>query len=311
MLFVTIILLVISVIVPAVNPHLRTLIEITRGNVQGNADDYWDLYTESIIDEKLFSENTQQLGGLHNIKKHETSFADKLITEAEFCQQIGLDFANNVMPMESKWFLNKAEKLGLVTIETYYARAKNYAREWNNILHYNADLSDSALEACETKWRENLLLVIENSQDSMDIERTRFELITIYNPSRTPIFTDDFAPEVVNNLEEFIDNYPKSPVIHQAYERLVWWLYTTEDYAKLGKVCKNFINNYLDSPIIEYVKFQLANAYYFIDNFAEATEIYNSIQKELLPNSVYPGWQRWYIIEKIDARLDSIKLNLD
>ncbi len=306
MLFLSIFILVSQYVEPALNPHLDKLVESIRHRNLSNSDSYWNLYLKSLVEDKQFSEHTHQLAGLTKIREHETKFVDNVITEAEFCHRIGLDFTKDCMCMETEWFLEKAESLGLVNIETYLARAQIYAREWNNILHYNDDLSDTMLNLYETKWRESLLRVIETATDSIDIDKARLELLTIYGPWRTPLYVDHFAPEVIHNLEEFIDEHPQSRLVNQAYERLVWWLYTTGKYEKLIVVCKQFFENCSDSPNKEYIKFQLGNAYYFLDDFNKAKAIYVSIEKDSFPESVYPGWGSRYILEAVEARLDSI-----
>lgn len=306
MLFIGILTIYVLNAEPTLNPHLERLVEMIRMNYRAD-NGYWILYTKSLIEERRFSENTEQIGGLHNIKEREIKFVDKIITEPEFCYQIGIDFANDGMPRLSEWFLNKAEFLGFVNTETYRARVRNNAQEWNSILHYNQDLSDPALEIYEAKWRENLLKVIENSKDSLDIEYARLALTTIYSPGRTSMYVNHFAPEVISSLKKFIGKYSKSPVIHQAYERLIWWLYETKKNEELAKVCKEFLRSYPDSPIIEYVKAQLGNAYYFIGNYDEAKRIYHSIKKDSFPNSVYPGWGGRYILEAVEERLKSIE----
>ena len=150
-------------------------------------------------------------------------------------------------------------------------------------------------------------LIPENSKDSLDIGNAHLALTTIYNPFRTPMYVNHFAPEIISNLKESIDKYPESLVIHQAYERLIWWFYETKRNEELAKVCKEFLQSYPDSPIIEYVKAQLGNAYYFIGNYDEAKRVYHSIKKDSFPNSVYPGWCGRYILEAVEERLKSIE----
>jgi hypothetical protein len=171
--------------VPLLNPHLGDLEKCIRHNDLTHADSYWNQYTTSLTKERYFSENTQQLAGLNNIKEHEVKFAEGQLTEAEFCHQIGLDFSREAMPMLSKWFLNKAESLGFVDATTYFARARNYAREWNNNLHYNGDLSD----ILETQWHEVLTQVIKIAKDSVDIYKALLGLTCIYSPARNALFS--------------------------------------------------------------------------------------------------------------------------
>ncbi|MCK4790389.1 MAG: hypothetical protein KAV87_42020 [Desulfobacteraceae bacterium] len=293
--------------VPLLNPHLGDLIKSIRHNDLTHADSHWNQYTTSLTKERYFSEKTQHLGGLHNIKEHEVKFTEGLLTEAEFCHQIGLDFSKEIMPMESKWFLNKAESLGFVDATTYFARARNYATEWNNILHYNEDLSDPMLKIYENKWRENTTKFIQHSSDSADIYGARLKLTSIYWPFRTPIFIDSFAPITIENIQNFINEYPDNPLIERAYERLVWWLYTTKKYTRLRKICQDFLYKYPDSNIKGYIKFQLGNAYYFTQEFDEAKKIFLSIGEEALPHSVYPGWGGQYIFEELKHKLKELE----
>jgi len=287
----------------AVNPHLNNLIETIRGNYVSNADSNWTYYIASLTRDKLFSENTQQLGGLANIKEYEVKFAEGHLTEAEFCQQIGLEFSKDGAPIEAEWFLNKAESLGFINSQTYFARASNYAREWNSFLHYNEELSG----ALESKWHEALTKFISISKESTDIYRARLELTSIYDPFRTPIFIDSLAPQTISNLEEFINKYPENPCIELAYERLVWWLYETESYTKLCAVCKSFLNKHPNARNTEYIKFQLGNAYFFLNDFDRAKKIYSSVKQNLVPDSVYPGWGGQYILNELNDRLAELE----
>ena len=307
MLLLSIVILLNQYVEPALNRHLKKLVESIRYHRDlANADSCWDSYIRSLIEEREFSEHTNHLGGLDNIKKHEVKFVDGFLSEAEFCHQIALDFSKDVMPIESEWFLSKSESLGLIDIETYFAKARNSAREWNDVLHYDEDLSDPRLKTYETEWRENLNKIINNSRDSVEIEEARLTLTMILDPSRNSYFLGHFAPEIIRNLEIFINTYPTSQLINQAYERLVWCLYDTERYEKLGEICKEFLTKYPDSPIKEYIKVQLGNAYYSLGDVDEAKAIYNSIEKDSFPESVYPGWGGRYILETIEKRLDSI-----
>lgn len=289
--------------VPLLNPHLGDLEKSIRYNDLTHADSYWNQYTTSLTKERYFSENTQQLAGLNNIKEHEVKFAEEQLTEAEFCHQIGLDFSEDIMPILSKWFLNKAESLGFVDVTTYFARARNYAREWNNNLHYNEDFSD----ILETQWHEALTQVIKIAKDSVDIYRALFGLTCIYSPARNSLFRDSVAPKVIGNLEKFIDDYPGNPFIEHAYEGLVWWLCITKRYTKLRAVCQEFLKRYHSAEIKEYIKFQLGNAHYFTQNFDEARKIYSSIDQNSFPDRVYPGWGGRYILEIINNRLDELE----
>lgn len=289
--------------VPSPNPHLRVLIESIRSSNYANVDSYWDQYVTSIRNDRLFSENIKNFWGLDGIKEKEVKLAHRQITEAEFCHQIGLQFAGHVMARESNWFLAKAESLGFVNTATYWARARNYARGWNDIIHYNEDLADPNLEACETRWRESLVKVIETSKDSNDMYEAHLALTTIFSPARNMMFVDSFAAQVVDNLEKLISEYEDNPLIESAWERLVWWLSTTKRYSKLGEVCESFVEDYPNSSILEYIKFQLGNARYYVGAFEEAKRVYSSIDKNSLPDVVYPGWGRQYILENIENRL--------
>lgn len=290
----------------SVNPNLENLIEVIRRNDLHNADSYWNKYMASLLEEKDFSENTQQLGGLHDIKEHEAKFVEGLLSEGEFCHQIGLDFSVNGLPAESEWFLDKAESLGLVDIATYSARARNYATEWNTILHHNG-WSDPTLSIIENKWRENLTKFIRHSSDSTEIYEARLNLISIYGPFRTPIFVDSFASITIENLEGFINEYSDNPLIDRAYERLVWWLYKTKRYTKLCETCVSFLKKYPNAQITEYMKIQLGNAHYFTQEYAEAKDIYLSVRKDALPHSVYPGWGGQYLLEELNRKLKELE----
>jgi hypothetical protein len=289
--------------VPSPNPYLKILIESIRSNNYTNVDSYWDQYVTSIRGDKLFSENVENFWGLDGIKEHEVKLAEWQMTEAEFCHQIGLQFTGQAMARESNWFLNKAESLGFVNTATYFARADNYADEWNDILHYNEDLADTNLKVYEAKWRESLIKVIETSKDSNDIYEAHLAITCIYSPARNSLYIDSFAPMTIKNLEKFINDYPSNPLIESAYERLVWWLSTAKIYSKLAGVCKSFLTKYPDSPIAEYIKFQLGNAYYFTGASKEAKRAYLSIDKTSLPDFVYPGWAGQYIIEDLESKL--------
>lgn len=290
---------------PSVNTNLETLIKMIRSNNLDGTDFYWDQYTVSLLDGGNFSEHTQQLGGLTNIGEHESKFVERLLTEAEFCHLIGISFSGG-QPVESEWFLNKAESLGLVDRATYSARARNYTTEWNSILHHNG-WSDPTLSIIENKWRENLTKFIQHSSDSADIYEARLKLTSIYWPFRTPIFVDSFASITIENLESFISEYPDNPFIERAYERLVWWLYKTKRYTKLCETCVRFLKKYPDAQITEYIRFQLGNAHYFTQNFDEARKIYSSIDQNSFPDRVYPGWGGQYILELINNRLDELE----
>lgn len=289
--------------VPSVNPHLNNLIETIRRNDLRNADSYWSQYTMSLLEERDFCENTQQLGRLHNIKEHEVKFVEGLSTEAKFCHQIGLEFSKDAMPTESEWFLNKAESLGFVDVTTFFAHARNYAREWNSALHYNTELSDTI----ESKWREALTKVIKVSRDSADIYRARLELTCIYSPARNTLFQDSLAPKFITNLGNFIRKYPDNPFIEQGYERLVWWLYTAKSYARLIEICGDFLSKYPKAQIAEYIKFQFGNAHYHMKNYDEAKKIFLSINKNTFPNIVYPVWGGEYILKKMNSRLKELE----
>ena len=289
--------------VPSPNPHLRALIEAIRNNIYTNVDSYWNQYVTSIHDDRLFSENIKNFWGLDGIKDREVKFAQGEITEAEFCHQIGLQFAGYAMARESNWFLAKAESLGYVNTATYFARARNYADEWNDILHYNEDLADPNLKIYEIKWRESLIKVIETSKDSNDIYEAHLALTCIYSPARNSLYIDSFAPVTIENLAEFVNKYPDNPFVEPAYERLVWWLSTTKRYVELGEICKKFLIRYHNSPITGYVQFQLGNAHYFTGALDEAERIYSSIAKDAFPDFVYPGWGGQYIIEDLERKL--------
>jgi hypothetical protein len=289
--------------VPFLNPHLNDLVEFIRHGHTNQGDSYWNQYITSLVQERLFSANTQQLAGLHDIYEHELDFADGFMTEAEFCHKIGVDFSEEYMPMESNWFLNKAESLGLVDASTYFARARNYEREWNDYLHYNEDLSDPLMDSYENRWRENIINYIKLQTESMAIYEARLRLTSIYWPFRTPIFIDSFASVTIMNLLDFIDKYPNNLVIDQAYERLVWWYYTTKQYSELGETCRSFLAEYPDSKIKEYIKFQLGNAYYFSQKMEKAKQVYLTIDKAMLPNAVYPGWRGDYIVKELEQKL--------
>ncbi len=298
---------VFSLILLSINPHLNSLVEAIRSSHISNADSYWHQYTSSLLNERLFSKNTHQLGGLGNVKDREVKFAEGQFTEAEFAHQIGIDFSSESMSIESEWFLNKAESLGSADIKIYFARARNYAKEWNDVLHYNDDLTDPSLVVYEEKWHENLIKFIQHSKDSNDIYEGRLALTSIYWPFRTPGYIDSFAPAIIDNLQGFINDYPDNPLIEQAYERLIWRLYETKKYTRLCEICLNFIKEYPDARIAEYIKFQLGNAYYYSDNFDEAMKIYSSVNQDSFPDHVYPGWGGRYILEDLNRKLDELK----
>lgn len=289
------------------NSHLNSLIESIRQNDLTHADSYWNQYISSLTKGHYSSEYAKELGYLQNIREHEVRFTEGLLNEAELCQQIGIDFSKVSMQIESEWFLDKAESLGFVDATTYYARAQNYAKEWNDILHYNADFSDPMLKKYKNKWRENLTKFIKHSKDSTEIYKALLALTCIWSPARNTYFRDSVAPEIIDNLERFIDEYHGNPFTDNAYERLVYLLYTTERYAKLRAVCKDFLKRYQSSGIKEYIKFQLGNAHYFKHNLDEARKIYSSIVQDSFPNSVYPGWRKKYILKELKTKLKELE----
>jgi len=303
LIFITIIF----VIETSLNPFLNQLIDGTRSTRVVGADSLWKLYLESLKKEKKFSEHTEQLGGLTRIKDYETKFVNGALSEAEFCYWIGYEFARDVMALESEWFLNKAESLGFVCAETYLMHASNYADEWNDVLHYNEDLSDPQLAFYERKWQESLKKFIASSNDSLAVDNARLQLTGIYAPFGTPIYIMDFAPGAIKKLEDFIKSYSRSLLIEKAYEQLVWWLNETKQFKKLKKVSLEFLKNYPNSSIREYIKFQLGDSYYWTNNYHRAKTILQEIKIDSFPQSVYPGWRKDYIIELISKLLDEIK----
>ncbi|MGB9720336.1 MAG: hypothetical protein ACPL28_02500 [bacterium] len=289
------------------NPFFEQLVNRIRHTNITKADSLWKMYLESLKQENRFTEHPAQIGAPDNIKDYEIRFANNEISEAEFAFFIGREFAKDAQPMESEWFLNKSESLGYICAETYLMRALNYENEWNNCLHYDEDLSDPRLSFYEKKWRENLEKFITISDDSLAIDDSRLRLTCIYWPFRTPIYVNEFAPVVIKNLEEFIDKYPKSKVIENAYERLIWWLSETRQFAKLKNVCLNFLKKYPISTIKEYMKIWLGISYLETTDTLRARQVLMAVKTDSLPQLVYPGWGKPYIIEFYENRLLNIK----
>ncbi len=129
----------------------------------------------------------------------------------------------------------------------------------------------------------------------------------IYWPFETPIYINEFAPGVIKNLEEFIHKYPESRVIENAYQRLVWWLSETGQFAKLKNVCLNFFKKYPISTIKEYIKIWLGISYLEMGDTLKAKKILTSVRTDSLPGSVYPGWLKPYIIEFYENKLLNIR----
>lgn len=285
------------------NPYIEELVNRTRHTRITKADSLWTAYIESLVHENKFTENPAQIGVPENIKDYETKFINREISEAEFAYFLGYEFARNAQSMESEWFLNKSESLGYVCAETYLMHATNYAKEWNDYLHYNEDLSDPHLTFYENKWRESLKKFISLSKDSISIEKARLQLTCIYWPFRTPIFINEFAPVAIKNLEDFIKKYPKSSFVGEAYSRLVWWLSETKNFKKLKEVCLNFLEKHSTSQLREYIKLWLGISYLETKDSLNAEKIFSTINTDSLPNSVYPGWGKRYIIEFYENKL--------
>lgn len=286
---------------------LTQLLEKIRCRNLNNTDSLWIAYTESLKKKSRFTTHPHLIGAPDNINDYEIKFVNREISEAEFAYFLGYEFARDAQSIESEWFLNKAESLGFSCAEAYLIHATNYATEWNNYLHHNEDLSDPYLAFYEEKWRESLRKFIASSEDSLAIENARLQLTSIYSPLRTPIFIDEYAPIVIRNLEEFIDKYPRSKVIDNVYEQLVWWLKEIKQFEKLKVVCLNFLKDYPVSSIKEYIKFQLGNSYLEAGDTINAQQIFKLLKIDSLPESVYPGWRKTYIIELLNNRLIELK----
>ena len=293
------------VVIPQLNPHLENLVEAIRRNRVVNTDSMWGNYLRSLQLDNAYSEHTEQLGGLVDIKEHEVEFVNGSLNEAAFCLQIGLDFSAEIIPMESEWFLEKAKSLGLVNSDIYFARASNYKREWNFTLHHNADLEE--VEIYKSKWQAALLNAIEIATDSSDICKAHLELVGIFSPSTGTLFRELFADTFINNLENYIDDFPASPYIEKAYEMLVWWLYTAKRYDALGDICYDFLENYPDAGMRSYISFHLGNAHYHIGEWEKARAFFSSVDRDALPESVYPGWGRQYIFDDLSRKIEEIE----
>ncbi len=285
------------------NPFIEELVNRIRHTGLNKADSLWSAYIESLIHEHKFTEYPAHIGVPENIKYYETQFVKGEISEAEFAYFIGYDFARNAQLTESEWFLNKSESLGYVCAETYLMHALNYETEWNNCLHYNEDLSDPYLKYYENKWRESLKKFIFFAKDSTAVEKAKLQLTCIYWPFRTPKFINEFAPVAIKNLGEFIEKYPKSNFIEEAYARLVWWLSETRNFEKLKVVCLQFLDKYSTAYIKEYVLLWLGISYLEMRDSLNAKKILSTINTDSLPNSVYPGWMKPYIIEFYKKKL--------
>jgi|GEM_PF-4680815 len=295
-------------LVTSSNPFFEQLVnKIRHANITG-CDSLWKMYLESLKKENKFTENPAHMGVPDNIKEFEIKFANNEFLEEEFAFVIGREFAINAQSMESEWFLNKSESLGYNCAEMYLMHALNYEKEWNDYLHYNEDPSDPHLSYYEKKWRENLEKFITISDDSFAMEDVRLRLTCIYWHLRTPIYIDEFAPVAIKNLEEFIHKYPESRLIENAYERLVWWLSETRQFAKLKNICLNFLQKYPLSTIKEYIKIWLGISYLEIEDTVKAKKILTSVKTDSLPDSVYPGWRKPYIIELYENRLLNLKV---
>ncbi len=297
----------IFVIGSLLNPFLDQLLDRIRSARMVGTDSLWKLYIENLKNEQQFSEHTEQLGGLTRIKDYEIKFVNEELSEAEFCYWIGYEFSRDIMPMESEWFLNKSESLGFVCAEMYLMPASNYETEWNNYLHYNEDLSEPYLKYYEDKWRESLKKFIALSKDSIAVEKVYLQLTCIYSPFRTPQFINEFAPVAIKNLEDFIKEHSRSSFVEEAYTRLVWWLSETERFEKLKKACLNFLKKYSSSTKQNYMKMWLGISYLEMGDTLNAKKILMSVRTDSLPQSVYPGWMKDYIIELYKNKLFELK----
>jgi outer membrane protein assembly factor BamD (BamD/ComL family) len=144
--------------------------------------------------------------------------------------------------------------------------------------------------------------------DSNHIYKGYLELVGIFCPSTGTAFRDHFTNTFVVNLEHYINDFPDSPYIEEAYEMLVWWLYTAQRYDELREICRNFLSDHPGSGMRSYVLFHLGNASFFAGEWSKAREAYISVEKDALPKSVYPGWGRQYIIDEITQKMQELEL---